>query len=469
MERRLEERTKISFPLEFDESINIKRKIRPPASKDEIINISYRGACFVSNVNLDINQTTRFNVKVLPQYIKHFKEYPFFKINAQTIWKEPGYDKRYYYRYGIQFSDPFDPHILKLKEMLDLEIERLSSNEWNAFCPPVNIPSVPISSKLLEGIRPSALSVDITNLCNLNCKHCFWNYYQYQLAKITNPDIINSVKEALGRFPTITNILWYGGEPLITAEAINLIEEGIRLKKNNLVVTNGTFPIPELRENTHFAVSIDGTREIHDTLRGIEVYDRVKKNILSAVLRGTPVAILYCVNAVNLDCIPEFLEEWADRGTLGFVFTLYTPIKGGSSSLRLDEKQRNRAVSILLKMKEKYTYSIGNTEKMIELIQSKYGADLAENCPMNVFNRKSRVYSIHMCNDGSIRLPCALGKDASCLECRSVTKLALYAGKILFDRRSLHALLQMYHSKPYGKVKPFFQECLNTYSIRRVA
>ena len=67
MEKRLEERIKISFPLEFDESIKIKRKIHTPASKDEIINISYGGACFVSNVKLDINQLG-FESKLLEEF-----------------------------------------------------------------------------------------------------------------------------------------------------------------------------------------------------------------------------------------------------------------------------------------------------------------------------------------------------------------------------------------------------------------
>jgi len=88
---------------------------------------------------------------------------------------------------------------------------------------------------------------------------------------------------------------------------------------------------------------------------------------------------------------------------------------------------------------------------MIELIRGKYGEELAENCPMNAFNKYGKIYSIHMCNDGSIRVPCALGKDASHVHCRSITKLALYAGKVLRDKESFLALLRMYISRPHVK------------------
>jgi hypothetical protein len=89
---------------------------------------------------------------------------------------------------------------------------------------------------------------------------------------------------------------------------------------------------------------------------------------------------------------------------------------------------------------------------MIELIRAKYGEELAKNCPMNILNKSgSGGCSLHMCNDGSIRVPCALGRDADCLQCRSVTKIALYAGMILQDKRSLLALFRMYHSTPYNK------------------
>jgi hypothetical protein len=129
---------------------------------------------------------------------------------------------------------------------------------------------------------------------------------------------------------------------------------------------------------------------------------------------------------------------------------VYAPLKGRDSYLTLSDGQRDRAVSLLLQMKKQYGRVIVNTETMIELIRDQYGEELSHDCPMNLLNRRgSGGYSLHMCNDGSIRVPCALGRDANCLQCRSVTKMALYAGLVLRDKRSLLAAFRMYHSKSH--------------------
>ena len=330
--------------------------------------------------------------------------------------------------------------------------EELPQAIWTPSSPEIFPSTVPLDSEILEGLQPSALSVDVTNLCNLRCKHCFWDAYDEALPAGTNESILDSVKAVLKKYPSITNITWYGGEPLISEKTIALVQQGLTFKKNNLVITNGTFPIPEWRENIHFAVSLDGTQEIHDSLRGANTYIKSKKNILSAIAQGVPVAILYCVNATNIECIPDFMTEWADKAIIGIVFTAYAPLTNKNSYLSLSDGQRDRAVSLLLQMKKKYGRLIGNTETMIELVRAKYGEEMAQDCPMNVLNRSGRGgCSLHMCNDSSIRMPCALGKDADCLQCRSVTKLALYAGLVLRDKRSLVAAFRMYHSKPYGK------------------
>lgn len=327
--------------------------------------------------------------------------------------------------------------------------EELPQAMWTPF-PSTAFPStVPLDSEILDGLQPSALSVDVTNLCNLRCKHCFWDAYDEALPAKTNESILDSVKAVLKKYPSITNITWYGGEPLINKKTIALVQQGLKLKKNNLVITNGTFPIPEWRENIHFAVSLDGTQEIHDSLRGVDSYNKTRNNVLSAIEKKVPIGILYCINSTNIDCIPDFLGEWADKKTLGILFTAYAPLDGRDSYLSITDDQRDKIVSLLMLMKKKYGRLVVNTEMMVELFRAQYGEQLARNCPMNVLNEHGNALSLHMCQDGSIRLPCALGKDADCLQCRSVTKMALYAGLVLRDKRSLLAAFRMYHSKSH--------------------
>lgn len=451
-ERRSAERTKIVLTVQ----VRYNEKRFPEGKGSELTgktaNINQTGACLILNGPVPIASEINLHVD-LPSSYRHLVENEdVHRIKAHVIWMMPTSGKTNHYRCGINFLDPQDRDTSVINRIVHLEREKLSKGAWDASPPTSIFSTLPLSSPLLDDLQPSALSVDVTNVCNLRCKHCFWDSYDEELSAGTKEDILDSVKEVLKKYPTITNITWYGGEPLISKKTIALVQEGIRFKKNNLVITNGTFPIPEWRENVHFAVSLDGTQEIHDFLRGVDTYGKAKKNVLAAIAKGVPVAILYCVNAINMDCIPDFLEEWADKSILGVVFTAYAPMKGRDSYLGLSDGQRDKAAALLLMIKKKYGKFIGSTETMIELIRAKYGEELARDCPMNILNRRGRgVYSLHMCNDGSIRVPCALGRDADCLQCRSVTKIALYASLTLRDKESLAILLQLYHSKPYGK------------------
>ncbi len=324
--------------------------------------------------------------------------------------------------------------------------KNLPGRRGTVFGSEINFSSLPVTSAVFDGIKPAAISVDVTNLCNLRCKHCFWHSYKGNLPVGTDKRLLDSVENALKRFPSITNITWYGGEPLICGETRSLVEQGLKFRKNNLIMTNGTFPLPLWKDNAHFGVSIDGNRRIYAYLRRADAYPKIRKNILTAVKNGLRVFILYCINSVNIGYISEFLYDWSGKKIAGIGFTAYTPIKGRGSELNLSEADRGKAVFILRHMKRKFGNLITNSETMIELIRGKYGRVLSENCPMNNFNNYGRIYSVHMCNDGTIRVPCALGKDACHADCRSITKIAIYAGKVLRDRESFAALLRMYVS-----------------------
>jgi hypothetical protein len=84
---------------------------------------------------------------------------------------------------------------------------------------------------------------------------------------------------------------------------------------------------------------------------------------------------------------------------------------------------------------------------MIDLIHSRHDDTLARTCLMNRNHPEGRVHSLHLRNDGSIQTPCALGPEADCRRCRSVTHVALHAGQVLRDKQSLLALFRMYHAK----------------------
>jgi len=304
-----------------------------------------------------------------------------------------------------------------------------------------------VNDPFLDKLKPSSLAVDVTNLCNLRCKHCFWvrDRHLYPTEEV---DVLKTVKKLLKKFPTITNILWYGGEPLLNDTTKNILEEGFKLlKRNNVIITNGTLPLPAYKENgVKFGISIDGTEELHDEIRGINVYKKIKKNIADGIAKGLDISINFCINAQNISCIPDFLEEWHKTGINKIYFTMYVPEKNDTSGLELSNEQMAEASKLLKKMKDQYPI-IGNSYKMIELLHPDYGKELAENCFMNVnlSTEKRSVTTLHLSYDGTIKTPCTYGTDETCEKCRSITHVALYASKVLKDKESLLMLLNGYH------------------------
>ena len=119
--------------------------------------------------------------------------------------------------------------------------------------------------------------------------------------------------------------------------------------------------------------------------------------------------------------------------------------------LTLTDNHREKIASVLKDMKKKYDKLIYNSELMIELIRPAYSKQMADKCPMDILNKKKEnILSLHLDNNGEIRIPCALGYTSH-KDCKSVTKLALYAGKILKDKESFYALVRMYLSSYYYK------------------
>lgn len=156
---------------------------------------------------------------------------------------------------------------------------------------------------------------DITNKCNLKCKHCgAVNLKQENLIeKINLEKIINYISE----FIEEVHIL--GGEPLVQPNIFTCIN---LLKKNNIkvkLITNGQFDdsISKklIESNVDFIlISIDGLEEENDKIRGNNSWDKSKKFLDSLIKYrelkniNTKIGVNFVINNVNYRKIKEFID-----------------------------------------------------------------------------------------------------------------------------------------------------------------
>ena len=168
----------------------------------------------------------------------------------------------------------------------------------------------------------------ITSRCNCRCGTCF---YWKELNKDTDLSIgeIRRFSEKLGRLNTL---LLSGGEPFLREDIPEIC--GIFIKQNNLstlaIPTNGTLPgrVIEVSEKLlkgyplitlSIAVSLDGLKETHDSIRGIEgVFDKAVETLNRlAELRkhhgNLDVVVNTVVTAKNLAQIPDLMDFVYDK------------------------------------------------------------------------------------------------------------------------------------------------------------
>jgi len=259
-------------------------------------------------------------------------------------------------------------------------------------------------------------SIDITNRCNLHCKHCYFYAHDYEERPELSDDEwiekLESLKET--DFP-FYQCSWVGGEPLLRKE---LIERGMKYFRSNLIATNGTIELPNWPD-VNFYISMDGKKDMHDAIRGKGCYDKIKKNADRPELR---IIVSMVINKMNYEGIENFIEEWKDVGVKGCLFQIYTPVKG----LKNDElwpgwELRDEILDKLIRLKdEKYGDFIGVPNFVLKLMKSDKCKEVTRNC---IFKQVS------FCLDpqGQIKKPCMMGPQADCLRCGCVPPFHMWA------------------------------------------
>ncbi len=169
--------------------------------------------------------------------------------------------------------------------------------------------SKPVSIKrppIIKSHNPSLryLELQITDKCNLKCKHCY-------IGKPENNELsIQEIKVVMDEFEEMQGLrlLVTGGEPLMHREfrKLNSIlpEYGFR----KILFTNGLSLNEELLKELNIdeiQFSIDGMERGHDAIRGKGTYRIVMNKIKDAIDKGFAVSIATMIHKENLDEFDE--------------------------------------------------------------------------------------------------------------------------------------------------------------------
>jgi len=139
-----------------------------------------------------------------------------------------------------------------------------------------------------------ALNLD----CNLGCTYCYEGIRKgkHYMSKETADDFVEFMKSGVMKNMDVINILFYGGEPLLSADTIERISKGIQsfAKKREIdyrfsIITNGTLLTPQIVKKLKpiglrsASITVDGPKEVHDSFRpfksGTGSFNTIIRNI----------------------------------------------------------------------------------------------------------------------------------------------------------------------------------------------
>jgi MoaA/NifB/PqqE/SkfB family radical SAM enzyme len=269
-------------------------------------------------------------------------------------------------------------------------------------------------------------AIDITNRCNIKCAHCYW-WKERPGSELDDEAMIALMQEQ--RKAGKKSVILYGGEPMLRP---NICRAATRIFESTLIFTNGTLGLLDIP--ARWMVSLDGTREVNDNIRGKGVYDKVMKSLEC----DTPLkpAVHITITRKNQHDIENFLEEMSANKRIQVVgFSFCTPEKGrDESDIFIPLHERDKILDDLLRLRKKY-WRIMAFNKAIAHQFRTTGAfpewNSLQTCPV-----WKNVDAFHA--DGTPKA-CTYGDNADCSRCGCTAVAAFRAVYEKYDPESLIA------------------------------
>src|SRR5262245_9120174 len=134
--------------------------------------------------------------------------------------------------------------------------------------------------RLFHSKQPMYGSVDVNNVCNLHCTHCYWWLNRKEEDDMTVENWRRIIKEKFNKQHIFVTTL-VGGEPTLRPDIIELFCE--EMPRRVCVVTNATFPLKKYEGLYFYWISLDGTEDVHDRIRGEGSYSKTRNNIMDYI------------------------------------------------------------------------------------------------------------------------------------------------------------------------------------------
>lgn len=255
---------------------------------------------------------------------------------------------------------------------------------------------------------PRVANYEITARCNLNCSHCYWRKTcssDEQLSDQQWKEVFLSHRTRGVSFAFLT-----GGEPSLRQSVIDM---AFSIFPGLAIASNGVIKIPE-RIDRRLFISLDGPREVHNSIRGGDVFDQVLDNV-----HGDRRVILSpTLSTTNFRHIDELVDIARRSGVEGITFSLYTSHGNGDDPLLLRDGELDWTARKLVQSWRRNRDIVFLTPRIIQVLKEKNHFDKCFFKGRNIASFDAGMQR---------KKPCVLGEGVNCRTCGCIVPVVSYA------------------------------------------
>lgn len=212
--------------------------------------------------------------------------------------------------------------------------------------------------------HPLSVCLKITEKCNFNCPHCVSSSSSKSFGGLPISDIKKMLQTL--RAHRVPKINFSGGEPFIRKDFMDILEYASELGFETRITSNGSFINKEKAEylkakNIPVEISLDGTEDVNDVLRGKGTY-RVATRAIKLLKQNHANVTINCtiqkVNYQKLGGIVRLAEDMAVE-KIHFIFVRPQGRAKDLDDVCLDSSEREFVYEQIEQFKRETNLSLG--------------------------------------------------------------------------------------------------------------
>ena len=227
-------------------------------------------------------------------------------------------------------------------------------------------------SKSDFGVNPLMFYYEVTQACDLVCKHCRASAQEHAAEDELPTELSLRLIDQVASFSRKPHIVFTGGDPLKRADIFTLIRYAVQ-KELSVALTPSATPLATHRAFEEakqsgvqaFGISLDGpTAEVHDSFRGFEgSFDKTTEMLDIAKVLQIPVQVNTSItrrNVIYIDAMAEYLARFG--GVMMWSVFFLVPVGRGIEEERISPEEYESVFAKLWHHAQNKPFAVKTTE-----------------------------------------------------------------------------------------------------------